>query len=476
MQLSLTKWIPFLILHIFFINGYTQNTLSVKKGIVTDSLVVTSTGNNFSIYLPKNFDINKSWPILFGFDSSGKTGRIAQLYKPAAEKLGYIVAVSAIKENQPAKERVEYASFFIDYIQTLFPIQKGRIYVSGIGNDAKLAGILPVLLNDTIFGVIAIEDSFDFNLDMKIKKNFSYIGIVNSENYKYRMLLNIKKYLNRKAIPADVYVYNNNKSKLPTPKYINKALTSFTLQAMQKGRMPKDSIWVKNVYEEDLKQVDTYLSKKEFISAFDEVKRMQTKYRLFFDTNHLKENQKSIKQLKAYKRERRLKTQYLNKENYLRSFYFYAIDEDVQTENYENLGWWTFEASKLDTLIVKKEHYEQRMGYRMKGYLGRLVEKYKTDQLTEVKGNNLEKKFFLYILSTIVNKKDYESYKKIISLSAQDQDNKTALFYLEKMLQNGFQDIESLYTIEGTMALKISKEYNKLIEKYLGRSKYFFSK
>ncbi|RKM92427.1 hypothetical protein D7036_22825, partial [Aquimarina sp. BL5] len=77
------------------------------------------------------------------------------------------------------------------------------------------------------------------------------------------------------------------------------------------------------------------------------------------------------------------------------------------------------------------------------------------------------------ILSTIVDKNDFESYRKIISLSAIDQDNATALFYLEKMLQNGYKELESLYNIEGTLALRISKEYNNVIKKYLKTSKYF---
>lgn len=64
----------------------------------------------------------------------------------------------------------------------------------------------------------------------------------------------------------------------------------------------------------------------------------------------------------------------------------------------------------------------------------------------------------------------------MISLSAQDQDNETALFYLEQMLKNGYKDLNALYTIEGTLALKMSEKYNKLIKKYLGNSKYFFSK
>ena len=54
-----------------------------------------------------------------------------------------------------------------------------------------------------------------------------------------------------------------------------------------------------------------------------------------------------------------------------------------------------------------------------------------------------------------------------------DNDYPTALFYLEEMLKNGFKDLNALYEIEGTLGLKFSREYNWIIKKYLGKSRYF---
>ena len=41
------------------------------------------------------------------------------------------------------------------------------------------------------------------------------------------------------------------------------------------------------------------------------------------------------------------------------------------------------------------------------------------------------------------------------------------------MLKNGYKEVDSLYEIEGTLGLKITKDYNWLIKKYLGESRYF---
>ncbi|MBG6132494.1 hypothetical protein IWQ47_003534 [Aquimarina sp. EL_43] len=473
MSILFTKKYLFFVILCLSLISYGQNTLTLKKGVVIDSLIIPSTGNHFSIYLPKSFNLNKSWPLLLGFDSSGNTGKTAHLYREAAEEHGYIVAISNFLEEQEAQKKVEYVSDFMSHVFSLFPIQKGRIYIAGVQEDAKLASLLAALYPNEVFGVIAIEDTYFYDSRIRIKKSFSYRGIVSIDNHKYQDFFNIKKYLKSRAVPADVYVYEKD-SGLLLNKQIKKALSDFTLQAMNKGRMPKDSIWVKNLFQKEMKEVELYLDQGKFLNAFDEVKGIRLKYGTFFNTNDLKEKQKEIRKTKEYKQQKRLETKYLNKENFLREVYLLSMEEDIEVKEFENLGWWKYQMSELDTLILGKEKLARYMAYRMKGYVKYLVDSYKNQLLKEEE--NLEENLFLNILSTLVDKKDFESYRKVISLSAQDQDNETALFYLEQMLKNGYKDLNALYTIEGTLALKMSEKYNKLIKKYLGNSKYFFSK
>ncbi len=451
---------------------YGQNTLSLKKGMVIDSLLVPETNTSFSIYLPKAFDLNKNWPVIIGFNSNKEVDTLTRLFKTAAEESGYIVAISNFSKNQELKEQTKQMSSFIDHIFSLFPIQRGRVYVTGIHEDAKLASMIPALYSEDVFGVIAIGDSHYYDSKIKIGKNFSYIGILNTTNYRYKDFLKNKTYLNRKAIAADIYTYIGE-SDMPDPDLLTKSLSTFTLQAMLKGRMPKDSIWVQNLFQKDLKEVETNLSKRNFVVAYDDIKWIQNRYRLFFDTSYLKEKEKQIRQLKSYKKEKRLRSKYTNQEGFLRQEYLFSMEEDVVGKQYDNLGWWQYQVSLLDTLVSRKEKYGSNMAFRMKGYLKYLIKNYEV-ALTE-KQEDFEKRMLLNVLGTIVDKKDFEFYSTIISLSAQDQDYETALFYLEKLLVNGFKDIDALYNIEGTLALKISRDYNKLIKKHLGSSKYLFS-
>ncbi len=450
-----------------------QDSLTLKKGIVIDSLTVPDTNNSFSIYLPKAFDMHKSWPILFGFDSSVKASHITHLYKEAAEKNGYIIVASNFSEGSKDKEKTDYVISLMNHVFSLFPIQKNRVYVTAIKKDTKLVSLLPVLYSNDIFGVITIGDSYYYDSSIKIKNSFSHLGIVNINNFRYKDLLSNKNYLKRKDVQADVFVYEG-KSELPTSNIFTKALSTFTLHAMGNKRMPKDSIWIQNLFQSDLELVASYLNDGKFLIAHDEVKRIRTKYQQFFDTNFLKEKQKNIKRTKGYRKEKQLHTKYIYRESFLRQTYLFSLEDDVLAKSYENLDWWQYQVSELDTLALSKEKYASATASRIKGYLKHLVDNFKIAQVPGDK--SLEKRMFLNILSTIVDNKDFESYRKIISLSAMDEDYETALFYLEKLLQTGYKDFDRLYTIEGTLALRMTEDYNRVVEKHLGKAKYFFSK
>ncbi|MFD2565293.1 hypothetical protein [Aquimarina rubra] len=449
--------------------SYSQSTLTLKKGIVIDSLTVPSSKGVYSLYLPKSFDLNKGWPILFGFDNNGDMSSLTHLFSKSAEEFGYIIAVSNYGEKLSVNDKTNYIALFMKHIVSLFPIKNKRMYVFGVGKDAPLNTSLPILYKQ-INGVIAIGDGYNYNLKLNRNKNFSYVGIVGEQSFRYRNFLDTKKYLNKKGISSEVYIYEGNK-KLPSERIIAKALPYFTLEAMAKGNVPKDSIWIRNIYEKDLEEARMLKENGKYLYAYDQLTQMRDRYRLFREEDTLKEEQKEIRKINAYKKEKRQRTKYQNQEIFLRQTFALSLDEDVELSQYDNLGWWQYRMTELDKLQKSKEKYAVDMAVRIKGFLKHMILEYKKELAKE--SREIDRKILLNILNTIVDKNDFEAYRKIISLSVLDRDNGTALFYLEKMLQNGFKDLEALYTIEGTLSLRISKEYNNIIKKYLGKSKYF---
>ena len=144
------------------------------------------------------------------------------------------------------------------------------------------------------------------------------------------------------------------------------------------------------------------------------------------------------------------------------------LKKDIENVDYESLSWWEDEIKKLNEINKNGDRYVKDMVVRVKIFIKNVLKDYKE----ELKNSKIDSKIFLNILSVIIDQKDFDSYIDIIKLSVLDGDYETTLYYLEKLLNNGYNDYERLYQIEGTLGIRITKEYNDIVKKYFGRSKY----
>ena len=78
----------------------------------------------------------------------------------------------------------------------------------------------------------------------------------------------------------------------------------------------------------------------------------------------------------------------------------------------------------------------------------------------------------LHMLKTITDPLAPENYLQVISMTAKYSDFGTANFYLEELLKKGYSDADRLYELPHTGLLRISPEFNRLIDKYLGQARY----
>ena len=117
------------------------------------------------------------------------------------------------------------------------------------------------------------------------------------------------------------------------------------------------------------------------------------------------------------------------------------------------------------------DRFTRQMGRRLKGYLNALIAD-NIDLIRLQQPVDMEALNFLYMLKTITEPNAFEYYLKVISNSAKVDDYGTALFYLEELLKNGYTDADTLYSLENTALLRITPEFNDLIEKYLKDARY----
>ena len=177
------------------------------------------------------------------------------------------------------------------------------------------------------------------------------------------------------------------------------------------------------------------------------------------------------KELRGYRSQKNDFRQAVSYEREQQHEYEYLLRADIMTANFQNIGWWAYQVDELEKLKTGAGDAKSNMAYRLLGYLD-FVSKREYDNIVNSK-EPIDIKIFISVLRTAINKNDPEAYLKIISLAAADGDQETALLYLEDLLKTGYSDMESLYNIEGALDLQFTREYNQLVKKYLGDSKFF---
>lgn len=442
----------------------------VKKGVVVDDLRISDTlDDSYALYLPSSYQNEKLWPVLFVFDSEGRGKAAAQLFQSTAEEQGYLVVSSNdISQQQDLEQNVLTGARLMQHIAKILPVDSRQIAVAGSKAGARVASSIPVVF-DNILGAVAIGDHWiNFNL-LDNKKNFAFIGVVGDEQFSAPGMQNTASTLSRLRFPSHVYTYAGDED-WPKPEIVNSAVGSLTLEAMRKNLRAVDPVLVEKLYRQDLSRVDKMMSLNQLVNAHALLEIMEEKYNGFVSTAEIKAKQDQLARSRNYTQQRRQQSAISQKEQRLMDDFVYYLEEDIRTANFENLGWWNYQKKQLDSLS-KKGNAEAKMAMRLKDFIGEYV-RYERKELNE-KRTPLESKLVANMIQTIFDPRAYDAYKNIISLSAIDNDFPTAYFYLEEMLKHGYEDVKGLYNIEGTLGLRLTPEYNQIIENYLGTSKFY---
>lgn len=447
--------------------------IALKKGIVMDSIPVQdSIDESYAIYLPTSFRNNeRPLPVLFIFDSEGRGRQTAQLLKPAAEEQQYIlVSSNDLRTDKSFEENVKIASRLINGVTSRIPVDLNTVSVAGFAEGARVASSMPLIFNN-LHGVIAIGGSVAVVEYLEKAGRFVFVGIAGDEEFSSYTMQTHARILSRSGFPAEVYIYDGGNG-WPDLDVLTSGLGTLTLQAMKSRKRPIDQNLINDLYEHDLSLVNKMLSIGNYYRAYQLLEQLQSKYNGLHDTSQLKEKQRQVRRSRNFREQQREIEEAMEKENRLIEDFIYYFNEDVATANFENLGWWNYQQLQLKELTTGENEAEADMANRLLGMLDELAEA-KRIELRAAPGATLESRLLANMIQTIFDDRDYEAYKNIISLSAQDGDFGTALFYLEEMLKHGYDNMEELYELEGTLALRMTYDYNWLINKYLGTSRYY---
>lgn len=448
-------------------------TLTLKKGIINDSLPVSdSISETYSLVLPTYFDSSKEWPVVLLTDLQKNEKKYTFILRNIVEKYGYLLVVpNNLNDLLSLEENIQIAERTLTKIKTVFPVDLNRVYLSGFNESASFASSLAIT-NKTVNGVLCFDAPVERKGSPEIKRQIHFITVSSDHNQDYVKFFDARRTLNNQGVNNQLLIYDgqNTENALAS---IDLAFEIFTLTAMAKGLIPIDTEFVNTNYSKNIAKIEALINANEMVKANNHILAIVRAYEGLTDIQYLNNKGQIIKVTNSFQVEQMRRVNISYNERLLREDFFYSLYEDIDNHDYKNLGWWTYQIQLLNTIHVDDDELGLLSKKRLLSYIDFLVEA-SIEERNESKENleNKEGLLFLAMLKTIINPKDFEGYKTVITLASNKGDYETALFYVEELLKAGFKDKKALYEIENTALLRITPEFNALVQEYLNDARY----
>jgi hypothetical protein len=451
--------------------GLHSQDLVLRRGVVLDSLPVQdSLASKLRLYLPDGFDPSKTWPLLFVCNDAGESLQAMRYLKKAADANGYVVAASReLHDTVSLASKVLKISNSLVTLMDMLPLDPDRVYTAGYRDGGELALIHPALVPAVRGGLVIASGIPEIALSPESKK-FHIVGIMGKGDFRFHDLWHDEGILDQLRFPNHMIFHSGNGG-WPTREELDLGLQTLTLLAIRDKRTFGDSVAIARTYQAFTHYVQGLEEQGEYLLAHGQLQGAQELFKGIAETGPFREREKAIRRESGYKEKQREWQAAIQKENDLRHDYFYYLEQDVAAFNLNNLGWWRYQADQINGMKGSAEPEERLLGHRLEGYLNALVDD-NIRMVAKAEQPDEDALIFLYMLKTVTAPLDFGNYLQVVSLTAKYGDFGTANFYLEELLRKGYQDAQRLYSLPNTALLRITPEYNQLIEKYLRAARY----
>lgn len=437
----------------------------LQKGVVIPAVQFgDSKDNTYALYLPSTYDESVKYPIVFVFDDHNNGARTAQRFSIGANLTQSIIVAPNYTFSDSLNVSLDESSKLINEVIQRYAIDSNKILLAGQGRGAIVASTNGHL-SENVAGIIAINDVF---VDENILKKYSKARfvILNHDTglHFYKLKRYDKRYSFREKLKG--YYEFESKNSWPDSGYLAAAMVDLLQEHASQD-------YVQRYYESDMAFGESLYKKQRYMEAFSFTSDLKKQYKKAIDIKDQKGLLKTIRGNSFYKIRRLQRNAVIYDEQLLLEDFAFFLQEDAQKAYFDNLGWWNYQLDNLDTVIdsTAKNVEQRKSALRLKSYVkGGVEAKY---ELFNFNGASLEQLLFLNILRTLVQPDNYEAFLNVVSLSAKEGDENASLFYLEELLRAGYDNYDSLYTIDGTTALRISEEWNEVVKFYFGKSKYY---
>jgi dienelactone hydrolase len=238
---------------ILFLTTICFAEMRIAKGQLADPVASAyDPKQTHALYIPTTYTPEKKWPILFCYEARGR-GRIpVELFREAAERLGWIIFSSNhSRSDDPNAPNLEVLNAMWNDSHKWFSIDERRVYATGFSGGARLAWGMGYVFPKSMAGVIGVGAGAHSEKPPTSDTPFVWYGIAGNKDFNYLELQKLDRQLGDLKIPHRVEFFKGV-HEWPPADYCARSLEWMELQAMRLNRRAKDTSWIQQQFDKQL--------------------------------------------------------------------------------------------------------------------------------------------------------------------------------------------------------------------------------
>ena len=203
----------------------------------------------YALYLPARYDPATRWPVLVVMDPRGRSALAAELFRQAAEELGWIIVSSDGTRSDVGMEPNRLAlNALWPEIHDRYSIDTNRIYLAGFSGTVSVA-ILVEHESRAVAGIIGAGGRY---VDEELEGNRAVMfGAAGDADFNYQEMRALHGLLDRRGVPNRLEIFAGGHTWMP-PAVAGRALRWMELQAMRRELRARDDDLVARIYRDDI--------------------------------------------------------------------------------------------------------------------------------------------------------------------------------------------------------------------------------
>jgi dienelactone hydrolase len=210
---------------------------------------------SYTLYLPKAYTPERRWPLLLVFDPRGRSRLAAELFREAAEALGFIlVSSNDTRSDGPMDVNQKALQALWPEAHLRYASDPRRIYAAGFSGGGMLSWELGRRV-EGLAGVVASGGRFEAH-HFKERIAFPCFGAAGDADFNYAPMKAVHARLREWGTPERFRVFEGAHEWMPAA-LAGEAIAWLELMAMKGGLRPLDAAFVASGFDRELARART---------------------------------------------------------------------------------------------------------------------------------------------------------------------------------------------------------------------------